>query len=282
MAMCKSGFRRGPAASGTRSASAAAPLAQAAAGDGARRELHGEPPPEVPFTTSFSGAPAEHDGTGPFELQFRLSEEPAGLSYRTVQSGLFDVSGGTIGRAWRLQPGNDAGWGLRVEPSGLGAVRLAVRATTDCAGTPGVCTSDGRMLGGGLQATIAGPPTLAVSDAEVEEAPDATLDFAVSLSRALSETVTVAYATSDGTARAGDDYTNTTGTLTFTAGDTSQTVSVPVLDDSHDEGSETMTLRLQHPSPTRVKLADAEATGTINNHDAHAESVDGALRAHRR
>ena len=226
------------------------------------------PPPEVPLTASFSGAPAEHTGSGSFELQFRLSEEPAGLSYRTVHNGLFNVTGATIGRAWRLQKGNNAGWGLRIEPSGLGDVTLGVRATTDCAGTPGVCTSDGRMLGGGLQATIAGPPTLSVADAEVDEGSGAVLDFSVTLSRALAGPVTVGYRTADGSANAGEDYTNTTGTLTFAAGDTSRTVSVPVLADVHDEGSETMTLRLQSPSPARVKLADAEATGTINNTDA--------------
>ena len=107
------------------------------------------PPPEVPLTASFSGAPAEHDGTGSFELRFRLSEEPAGLSHRAVQNGLFGVSGGTIGRAWRLQKGNNEGWGLRIVPSGFGDVTLVLRATTDCAATPGVCTSDGRMLGAG-------------------------------------------------------------------------------------------------------------------------------------
>ena len=221
----------------------------------------------MPLTASFSGAPAEHDGTASFELRFRLSEEPAGLSYRTVHNGLFDVSGGTIGRAWRLQKGNNAGWGLRVEPSGFGDVTLVVRATTDCAGTPGVCTFDGRMLGGGLQARIAGPPTLSVADAEVDENSGATLDFEVTLNRALNETVTVGYGTADGSARAGADYTGTSGTLSFAVGDTSKTVSVPVLDDGHNEGSETLTLRLQSPAPTRVKLADAEATGTINNQD---------------
>ena len=124
------------------------------------------------------------------------------------------------------------------------------------------------MLGGGLQATIAGPPTLSVADAEVDEGSGAVLDFSVTLSRALAGPVTVGYRTADGSANAGEDYTSTTGTLTFAAGDTSWTVSVPVLDDEHDEGSETMTLRLQSPSPARVKLADAEATGTINNTDA--------------
>ena len=222
----------------------------------------------APLTASFSYVPAEHDGSGSFELRFHLSEEPAGLSYRTVQSGLFDVTGASIGRAWRLQKGNNAGWGLRVEPAGYGDVTLTLRATTDCAGTPGVCTSDGRMLGGGLSVTVRGPVALAVADAEVDEAEGARLDFTVSLNRSSNTEATVDYATSDGTATAGSDYTATSGTLTFAAGEMSKTVTVTVLDDGHDEGSETMTLRLSSPSPTRVKLADAEATGTINNTDA--------------
>ena len=49
-----------------------------------------------------------------------------------------------------------------------------------------------------------------------------TLSATVSLSGASSEDVTVNYATSNGTANAGSDYTSTTGTLTFAAGDTSK------------------------------------------------------------
>ena len=220
-----------------------------------------------PLSASFGSVPSEHDGRTSFEVKLHISEEPQGLSYRTVHNGLFDVTGATIARAWRLVRGNNSGWGVRVVPSGLGAVRLTLRATTDCASTPGVCTSDGRMLGGGLQTTIAGPPTLSVADAQIEEASDAVLNFAVTLNRALTDPVTVEYGTEDGTAREGEDYTNTTGTLTFTAGQISKTISVPVLDDALDEGSETMRLRLRSPSPARVKLADASATGTINNTD---------------
>ena len=161
----------------------------------------------APFTASFSGAPAEHSGGGSFEIQFRLSEEPAGLSYRTVQNGLFDVTGANIGRAWRLQRGTNQGWGLRVEPSSFGDVTLTVRATTDCASLPGVCTSDGRMLAGGLSVTVQGPAAVAVADTEVDEAEGATLEFAVSLSRSSNTAATVDYATSDGTATAGLDYT---------------------------------------------------------------------------
>ena len=69
------------------------------------------------------------------------------------------------------------------------------------------------------------------------------------------------YQTVNGTASAGTDYTAADGTLTFEAGESSQTVEVAV----HDEGEETMTLRLLNPSEGR--LADAEATGTIENTD---------------
>ena len=222
----------------------------------------------VPLTASFSQAPAEHDGTNAFELRFQLSTEPATISYVTVRDSLFEVTGGTIGNASRLVRNRNRGWTLKVAPSGFGDVTLRLRATTSCDTPPGICTPDGRMLGGGLSVTVRGPVTVSVADAEVDEAVDATLDFSVTLSRAGGDAVTVDYATSDGTATAGSDYTATSGTLTFAAGATSKTVSVSVADDAHDEGSETMTLTLSNPSPARVKLADATATGTINNTDA--------------
>ena len=46
--------------------------------------------------------------------------------------------------------------------------------------------------------------------------------------------LTVDYATADGTAIAGQDYTSTSGTLTFSAGETSKTIQIPILDDAHD------------------------------------------------
>ena len=221
--------------------------------------------PGVPLTGSFSRVPAEHDGTTAIEMRFHVSEEPTSLGYRTVQHGLFDVTGGSIEKASRLVRGKNNGWTLRVAPSGLGDVTVRVIGTTACNTTPGVCTADGRKLAGGLQVVIAGPAALSVADAEVEEASDATLDFVVTLSRGRYTATTVAYATSDGTATAGSDYTAKSGTLTFAPLETSKTVSVSVLDDAHDEGSENMTLTLSNPSG--AKLGDSTATGTINNTD---------------
>ena len=114
--------------------------------------------------------------------------------------------------------------------------------------------------------TIAGPAALSVADAEVDEAEGATLDFTVTLSKRRFSATTVDYATSDGTATAGSDYTATSGTLTFAAFETTKTVSVPVLDDAHDEGSETLTFTLSNASGAAI--GDGEATGTIKNTDA--------------
>ena len=126
-------------------------------------------------------------------------------------------------------------------------------------------TSDGRGLERAVSATVAGPVGIAVADARVHENTGEALAFAVTLSRAASGTVTVDYATANGTATAGADYTATSGTLRFAAGETSKMVSVTVLDDDHDDGGETVTLTLSNPSGGR--LTDGEATGTIENSD---------------
>ena len=106
---------------------------------------------------------------------------------------------------------------------------------------------------------------LSVDDARVSEGPGATLAFAVTLDRTRGREVRVKYATSDGTATQGDDYTGVSGTLRFAPGETTKTVSVTVLDDTHNEGSETLTLTLS--SPRRAVIDDDTAVGTIVNSD---------------
>ena len=115
--------------------------------------------------------------------------------------------------------------------------------------------------------------SLSVGDARAEEAAGAAVAFAVTLSRAGPDPVTVDYATRDGSARAGKDYAAASGTLTFAAGESSKTVEVALLDDAHDEGEETFVLALSNASGAR--LEDAEATGTI----ANADPVPAALLA---
>jgi chitinase len=71
-----------------------------------------------------------------------------------------------------------------------------------------------------------------------------TLGFSVQLQPAAIQTVTVHYATADGTAIAGRDYLATSGTLTFNPGDTSKTVNVNFLGNTHDLAGATFYLNL--------------------------------------
>ena len=85
--------------------------------------------------------------------------------------------------------------------------------------------------------------------------------FTVRLAMPLTQTVTIDYATSDGTAQAPDDYTATSGTVTFAPGTTEAVVLVPVPADAIAEASETFTLTLS--SPSGVLLGTSSATATI-------------------
>src|SRR5262249_820537 len=73
-------------------------------------------------------------------------------------------------------------------------------------------------------------PGLSISDASITEGDTGSsqLPFTVTLSKAATGPVTVNYATADGSATAGSDYTARAGTLTFAAGETSKTISVTV------------------------------------------------------
>ena len=108
-------------------------------------------------------------------------------------------------------------------------------------------------------------PALAVGDAAASEA-DAEIAFAVSLDAASTREVTVRYATGNGTAEAGADFTGTAGVLTFAAGETRRTVDVPVIDDNAAEPAESFSLRLT--APANAVLGDALGIGRISDDDA--------------
>ena len=106
---------------------------------------------------------------------------------------------------------------------------------------------------------------LSVADARAVEREGARLRFEVRLESPVSAPVSVDYATEDGSAQAGEDYVETAGSLLFAPGEAAKEIEVPVIDDARDEGEETLTLRLHDASGARI--ADAEATGTIENDD---------------
>ena len=220
--------------------------------------------PREPLTVVFQDVPDEHDGSTSFTVKLAFSEELASGSGRKAASAL-TLTGARSGYVTRVAKGRDL-FSFPVHPSGNGAVTLSLSASaTDCSASSAVCTADGRMLSASVSASVQGPPGLSVEDAEVDEGDNAQLSFKVKLGRTASDTVTVKYATSDVTATAGEDYRSANGTLSFAAGETEKTLTVTVLEDSHNDDGETLTLTLSNASG--AYLADATATGTIHNSD---------------
>src|SRR5439155_961176 len=80
------------------------------------------------------------------------------------------------------------------------------------------------------------------------------------------QTVTVNFATSNGTAIAGSDYVSTNGTVTFVPGTTTQTVTVQILGDLLNEANETFFVNLSNA--VNATIADSQGLGTINDNDA--------------
>ena len=113
--------------------------------------------------------------------------------------------------------------------------------------------------------------TLSIADAAVEEGDPA--EFVVTLSSAASQAVTVAFATEEGTAKAGSDYTATADTLRFEPGDTEKTITVSTVDDDVAEETEAFTVKLRNPSG--ATLADDTGTGTITDDDDDDDDDDG-------
>jgi len=110
-------------------------------------------------------------------------------------------------------------------------------------------------------------PSLSINDVTVVEGNSGTSNavFTVTLSAASGQSVTVNHATADGTATQPSDYTNTSGTSTFTPGQTTQTVTVPVVGEIVPEANETFFVNLS--GATNATIADNQGVGTITNDD---------------
>ena len=80
-------------------------------------------------------------------------------------------------------------------------------------------------------------------------------------------TVTVNYATSNGTAIGGQDYTPVSGTLTFVNGQTSRSFTIPITDDTLDEPNESINLALSNPTGGATLGSPSTAFVTVLDND---------------
>ncbi|MBF0491760.1 MAG: hypothetical protein HQM15_03170 [Deltaproteobacteria bacterium] len=111
-------------------------------------------------------------------------------------------------------------------------------------------------------------PTLSIADASQAEgnSGSSNMGFTLTLSEASAKTVSVNYATADGTALAGSDYNSTSGVLVFNPGETTKTLYVPILGDTTDEPDEFFTVNLSGAS--NATISRSQALGTILNDDS--------------
>jgi hypothetical protein len=124
-------------------------------------------------------------------------------------------------------------------------------------------------------------PTININNASAAEptSGSAPMPFTVTLSNTYTVPVSVNFQTADGTATAGTDYTATSGTLNFAAGETFQTINVPVLSDGDaGETDETFTVTLNAPS-NGILSATPTATGTITVNNPAGTVLISELRS---
>ena len=135
--------------------------------------------------------------------------------------------------------------------------------------TPGSTTHIDGEWSSAVQGVPAADATFSVTGPETVAEDAGTATYTVTLSAQPAASVTVDYATADGTATAGSDYTAASGTLTFTTGnwDTAQTVAVTISNDTVDDDDETFTFTLSNPGTGAVLSSTASSQSTTITDD---------------
>ena len=144
-------------------AEAANPAATGAPAIGGTAQVDEKLKPDVSSTVGADltvsltvAAPAPHDGSSEFTFEIEFSEE-FGISYVTLKTHAFNVTGGEVRKAQRTNKPSNITWRITVRPTSTGDVTIELPATTDCGATGAICTGDGRKLSNSLNFTVSGP-----------------------------------------------------------------------------------------------------------------------------
>ena len=169
--------------------------------------------------------------------------------------------------------------GAFTSSSGTVTVGQSVRVQQTASSSAGAMTTATLTIGGvsgGFQVTTAAP-AVSIDDVSVVEGNSGTttVRFTFRLSAASAQTVTVRFATANGTASAGSDYVARTGTTTFAPGETSRTQSFTVNGDTDFEADETFFVNLS--SPSGIIIGKGQGVATIVNDDAAPDTTPDAF-----
>jgi uncharacterized repeat protein (TIGR01451 family) len=167
--------------------------------------------------------------------------------------------------------GSDVGTPVTLNASGIATLTIAGLAPGShtvvavYSGDADFAAGSGTLSGG---QTVRNQPGLSINDVTMNEGNSGTtaFNFTVTLSTPSNLSVSVNYATADGTAAAPSDYQTNSGTLTFNPGETVKTVTVLVNGDTLAEANETFFVNLS--SPVNTVMTDAQGLGTILSDEA--------------
>ncbi len=224
--------------------------------------------------SAFSGTPQSATvGTNYAPLKARVldsNNDPVGgvnVTFNAPNTGASGTFPGSVFSATAVTDGN-------------GVATAPVLAANNTAGSFQVSAGYAASPLATFDLTNLDAPTISVDDVTFTGADSLVASgFTVTLSAASAQTITVHYQTGDGTAVAGEDYTATSGTLTFDPGETSKPVPVTILPDTVQESTEQFYLNLDSPS-SNAFIADAQGVGTIPNDDAApAFAIDDVTQA---
>ncbi len=230
------------------------------------------PPPPPPSGDTASYRIANDWGSG-FVGEVNIQNDATAMAGWRVE---FDA-GFEIGNIWNARIISHTGTHYVVGDAGWNGNLGANAATSfgfQAAGSGSHQVSGLTLNGGGGTPAL---PAITIADAPLAEGNAGGHDmvFTLSLSAASATPVTLHWATADGTAHAGSDYTAGSGTVTFAAGQTQQTLHVGILGDTSHEANEQFQLLLSAASGATI--ADASATGTILDDDAAPPPAGGFL-----
>ena len=239
-----------------------------------------EPPPVLP-AISVGDASLVEGNSGTKQMVFTVSLSKAATGPVTANYATANGSA-TAGQDYVAKSGTlsfaagETQKTISITVNGDTAIENNETLALNLSSPSGATIADGAAVGT-ILTDDAVVPRIAITDATVKEGNSGTRDlsFTVTLSQATTSTVTVAYGTADGTAKAGQDYIAQTGTLTFAPGETSRTINVKVAGDTAIEANETLKINLT--SPTGATIANSSATGTIVNDDARISVADATV-----
>ncbi len=211
------------------------------------------------FTVTLS--PASYQATTVDYATATAGTATAGTDFTAISATTLTFAAGDTSKTFMLSVTGDT--------TDEGAGETVVVTLSDATGNAEIGTSSGT-------GTITdNDPKFSIGNASATEGDSGSVNmtFTVTLSGAGNSQYTVDYASTDGTATAGSDYTAVSGTLTFAAGVTSRAFTVSVTGDTMHEANETLTVTLSNAS-AGTAIATASGTGTITDNDTPSFSID--------